>query len=112
MNPSELTELRKQLGLSSVKFWKAVKVTHSSGWRYEYVQGHQMPDTVKELVRLRYQLGIDIGKINEENAPLIRQLLSADSKAISAVTGVLSETETITKAATRIIQHITKENEA
>lgn len=83
MNQSDLTSLRKQLGLSSVRFWDAVKVTHPSGWRYENLEGYRIPEPVKELIRLRYELGIDLSKINKENAPLIRQILKSEQNQIT-----------------------------
>lgn len=108
MNQSDLTSLRKQLGLSCVRFWDAVKVTHPSGWRYENLESYRIPEPVKELIRLRYKLGIDLSKINEHNAPLICRILSSDQSKISAVNGVLDDTETIAKAASRIIDHHVK----
>lgn len=84
MNQSDLTSLRKQLGLSSVRFWDAVKVTHPSGWRYENLEGYRIPEPVKELIRLRYELGIDLSKINKENAPLIRQILKSEQKILKS----------------------------
>lgn len=107
MNPSDLTKLRNQLGLSCVKFWKAIKVNYASGWRYENRE-HRIPEPVKELIRLRYELGIDLNKINEHNAPLICRILSTDQSKISTVNGVLDDTETIAKAASRIIDHHVK----
>ena len=107
MSPTDLTELRNQLGLTATKFWNAVKVSVFSGLRYEHMETRRLPEPVKELIRLRYVLGIDISKIDEKNAPMIRRILSADQDKITAVTSVLRETETIAKAATRIIdEHV------
>ena len=116
MNPIDISELRNKLGMSTVKFWQEVKVSAATGWRYEHLEGHKIPEPVKELVRLRYSLGIDTSKINEQTAPLIKRILSADNASLESAFNVLSAADAISKATARIVEqhvrNITKENKA
>lgn len=115
MMPSDIGELRKKLGLTSQQFWGNVKVYYTTGWRYEsQTRPRQAPAPVLELIRLRYQLGIDINKINETNAPIIRMLLEGKPDELETAVNIHGEAATISQAASRIINEhlasIIKEN--
>lgn len=64
--------MRRRLDLNQQEFWSAVGVTQSGGSRYE--QDRRIPKPVMELLRLRYQLGIKLEDINEQNASMIRAI--------------------------------------
>ncbi len=57
-------ELRKRLGLNQQHFWSAVGVTQSGGSRYE--SGRNMPQPVRELVRLVHIEGINLSRARGE----------------------------------------------
>lgn len=65
-------EMRRRLDLNQQEFWSAVGVTQSGGSRYE--QDRRIPKPVMELLRLRYQLGIKLEDITEQNATMIRAI--------------------------------------
>ncbi|WP_293231246.1 transcriptional regulator [Paludibacterium sp.] len=65
-------EMRRRLDLNQQEFWSAVGVTQSGGSRYE--QDRRIPKPVMELLRLRYQLGIKLEDITEENATMVRAI--------------------------------------
>jgi len=64
--------MRRRLDLNQQEFWSAVGVTQSGGSRYE--QDRRIPKPVMELLRLRYQLGIRLEDISEQNAAMIRAI--------------------------------------
>lgn len=64
--------MRRRLDLNQQEFWSAVGVTQSGGSRYE--QDRRIPKPVMELLRLRYQLGIKLEDINDQNASMIRAI--------------------------------------
>ncbi|BEV71573.1 MULTISPECIES: DNA-binding transcriptional regulator [unclassified Paludibacterium] len=76
--------LRVQLDLNQQEFWSAIGVTQSGGSRYE--NDRRIPKPVMELLRLRYQLGIKLDGITEENAPVVKAIASGelDSTAMRA----------------------------
>lgn len=65
-------EIRRQLGLNQLDFWKRVGVTQSGGSRYE--SGRNMPKPVRELVRLVHIEQIDLAKINRDDLALVGYL--------------------------------------
>lgn len=65
-------EMRRRLDLNQQEFWSAVGVTQSGGSRYE--QDRRIPKPVMELLRLRYQLGIKLEDITDQNASMIRAI--------------------------------------
>lgn len=65
-------DMRRHRDLNQQEFWSAVGVTQSGGSRYE--QDRRIPKPVMELLRLRYQLGIKLEGINEQNAMMIRAI--------------------------------------
>ncbi|TDR79639.1 helix-turn-helix domain-containing protein [Paludibacterium purpuratum] len=65
-------EMRRRLDLNQQEFWSAVGVTQSGGSRYE--QDRRIPKPVMELLRVRYQLGIRLEDITEENAIMVRAI--------------------------------------
>jgi transcriptional regulator with XRE-family HTH domain len=65
-------EMRRRLDLNQQEFWSAVGVTQSGGSRYE--QDRRIPKPVMELLRLRYQLGIKLEDITEDNAMMVRAI--------------------------------------
>lgn len=62
-------EIRRQLGLNQLDFWKRVGVTQSGGSRYE--SGRNMPKPVRELVRLVHIEQIDLAKVKREDLEVI-----------------------------------------
>jgi hypothetical protein len=64
--------MRRRLDLNQQEFWSAVGVTQSGGSRYE--QDRRIPKPVMELLRLRYQLGIRLEDITEQNSTMIRAI--------------------------------------
>lgn len=65
-------EIRRQLGLNQLDFWKRVGVTQSGGSRYE--SGRNMPKPVRELVRLVHIEQIDLAKVKREDLEVIAYL--------------------------------------
>lgn len=68
-------EIRRQLGLNQLDFWKRVGVTQSGGSRYE--SGRNMPKPVRELVRLVHVEQIDLAKINRDDLVMVSYLKEA-----------------------------------
>ncbi|MBV8469533.1 transcriptional regulator [Paludibacterium sp.] len=68
--------LRVQLDLNQQEFWSAIGVTQSGGSRYE--NDRRIPKPVMELLRLRYQLGIKLDGITEDNAPVVKAIASGE----------------------------------
>lgn len=68
--------LRLQLDLNQQEFWSAIGVTQSGGSRYE--NDRRIPKPVMELLRLRYQLGIRLDGINDDNAAVVRAIASGE----------------------------------
>lgn len=64
--------LRRKLDMNQQEFWSAIGVTQSGGSRYE--QDRRIPKPVMELLRLRYQLGIKLEDITDQNASMIRAI--------------------------------------
>lgn len=72
----DVLTLRRQRQLNQQDFWSRIGVTQSGGSRYE--TGRGMPKAVRHLVYLTYVLDLDLEKINEQNAPVIRSLLAGE----------------------------------
>lgn len=82
-------EIRRQLGLNQLDFWKRVGVTQSGGSRYE--SGRNMPKPVRELVRLVHIEQIDLAKVKREDLEVIaymkethQDLFTSLRKAVAA----------------------------
>jgi hypothetical protein len=98
--------LRIQLDLNQQEFWSAIGVTQSGGSRYE--NDRRIPKPVMELLRLRYQLGIRLDGINEENAPVVRAIASGelDTESMRAnvtrIQSLLRASENLAKEAAKL----------
>ena len=98
--------LRIQLDLNQQEFWSAIGVTQSGGSRYE--NDRRIPKPVMELLRLRYQLGIKLEGITEENATVVRAIASGelDTESLRAnvarIQKVLSASENLAREAAKL----------
>lgn len=98
--------LRLQLDLNQQEFWSAIGVTQSGGSRYE--NDRRIPKPVMELLRLRYQLGIQLEGINDGNAAVVRAIASGelDSESMRAnvarIQNLLAASENLAKEAARL----------
>lgn len=98
--------LRIQLDLNQQEFWSAIGVTQSGGSRYE--NDRRIPKPVMELLRLRYQLGIKLDGINQENAQVVRAIASGELDTesmrsnVERIQSVLSASENLAKEAAKL----------
>ncbi|QND84561.1 Helix-turn-helix XRE-family like protein [Chromobacterium vaccinii] len=68
--------IRRATGLNQHDFWSALGVTQSGGSRYE--SGRNIPKPVLALIVAVYVHKIDLSKLNEDNAPVIRAVLAGE----------------------------------
>lgn len=98
--------LRLQLDMNQQEFWSAIGVTQSGGSRYE--NDRRIPRPVMELLRLRYQLGIPLDGINQDNAPIIRAIASGEMNTeslrrnVDRIQAVLTASESLAREAARL----------
>jgi len=98
--------LRVQLDLNQQEFWSAIGVTQSGGSRYE--NDRRIPKPVMELLRLRYQLGIKLEGITEENAPVVRAIASGELNTdamrdnVLRIQNVLNASESLAREAANL----------
>lgn len=98
--------LRVQLDLNQQEFWSAIGVTQSGGSRYE--NDRRIPKPVMELLRLRYQLGIKLEGITEENAPVVRAIASGELNTdamrdnVLRIQNVLNASESLAREAAKL----------
>lgn len=71
--------LRNHLGLNQQQFWARLGVTQSGGSRYE--NERRIPTPTATLLRLTYEHGLDIERIDATTAPLLRLILSGQLDA-------------------------------
>ena len=62
-------EIRRKLGMNQQEFWSQIGVTQSGGSRYE--SGRNMPNAVRELLRLVHIEQIDLEKVHREEFEVI-----------------------------------------
>lgn len=73
-------EVRSNLGLTQESYWGALGVTQSAGSRYESDE-RKIPDQINALAYLKYKLGLDLNKFNQEFAndlKVVAKLKSTD----------------------------------
>jgi transcriptional regulator with XRE-family HTH domain len=98
--------LRVQLDLNQQEFWSAIGVTQSGGSRYE--NDRRIPKPVMELLRLRYQLGIPLDGIGNDNAAIIRAIASGELDTetlrdnVERIQAVLSASEALAREAAKL----------
>jgi transcriptional regulator with XRE-family HTH domain len=98
--------LRVQLDLNQQEFWSAIGVTQSGGSRYE--NDRRIPKPVMELLRLRYQMGIKLDGITEDNAAVVRAIASGELDTeslrsnVTRIQNVLSASENLAKEAAKL----------
>ena len=98
--------LRVQLDLNQQEFWNAIGVTQSGGSRYE--NDRRIPKPVMELLRLRYQLGINLDGITTGNAPVVRAIASGELDSdklranVARIQTVLRASENLGKEAAKL----------
>jgi len=69
LNPREI---RRRLGLNQEQFWTQIGVTQSGGSRYE--SGREMPEPVRELLRLVHVEQIDLSQVKRVDFEIISYL--------------------------------------
>lgn len=72
---NNIRDIRKQLGMNQIEFWSQVGVTQSGGSRYE--AGRNMPNPVRELVRLVHVEQVDLCKLSKIDL-LVSERLKAE----------------------------------
>ncbi len=58
---NNIKEFRKKTGENQQTFWSVLGVTQSGGSRYE--SGRKIPKSVKKLLRLKFEQGVDVGAV-------------------------------------------------
>jgi hypothetical protein len=92
--------------LNQQEFWSAIGVTQSGGSRYE--NDRRIPKPVMELLRLRYQMGIKLDGITEDNAAVVRAIASGELDTeslrsnVTRIQNVLSASENLAKEAAKL----------
>ncbi|GGY06960.1 helix-turn-helix domain-containing protein [Paludibacterium paludis] len=98
--------LRLQLDMNQQEFWSAIGVTQSGGSRYE--NDRRIPRPVMELLRLRYQLGIPLEGVTQENASIIRAIASGEMNTdslrrnVERIQAVLTASESLAQEAAKL----------
>ncbi|MDR2186810.1 MAG: transcriptional regulator [Azonexus sp.] len=76
-------EIRRKLGLNQQQFWSTLGVTQSGGSRYE--SGRNMPQPVRELLRLVHIEQIDVKTIKREDWEVIEYLKSQEPELFKSL---------------------------
>ena len=82
ITPDLAVAKREEMGLSMRQFWSGVRVNPSSGYAYENNQTkHGLPGTVRELLFLKYWIGLPVGQPASAFEPITGALAALEEDA-------------------------------